>query len=119
MEKITQTFNDGVLSIYKVDNISPPGGKPKQGLTFKVGPLHYEERTVGMSRYWNAMEVNAKVQQMLRVPRVNVVNSNDIAIPNDGTQYKILQVQYPKGVEPPCMDLSLEKVVAKFDITDG
>lgn len=114
---LTQSFNDGMAKFYSVSNIASPGNKPKDGLTLKLeNPLPYEERTVGMGRYWTAMQAHAKVEQMLRVPRINSVSTQDIAIPNDGQQYKIIQIQYPPDVEPPCMDLSLERVTAKYEI---
>lgn len=116
IKTVTQTFNDGVLEIYNVDNIAAPGNKPVQGLTKKVGPLRYEERVVGMSRFWTAKQYNAKVQQVLRVPRVSNVDIDDIAMLADGSQYKILQVQYPTDIKPNVMDLSLEKVGVRYDI---
>lgn len=112
----TQSFNDGVVNIYSVGNIAEPGNMPKDGLTLKVGSLHYEERTVGMSRFWTAMQAHAKVERMLRVPRMDYVSPQDIAIPIDGEQYKIIQIQYPKDVEPPSMDLSLERVDSDYEI---
>lgn len=112
-----QAFNDGVVNIYSVGNIAPAGNKPKEGLTIKVGPLHYEERTVGMGRYWTAMQAQVKIDLMIRVPPIRSVSTQDIAIPNDGQQYEIKQVQYPPDVYPPVMDLSLEKVKADYDIT--
>ncbi|HBV86886.1 MAG TPA: hypothetical protein DEF42_09615 [Desulfosporosinus sp.] len=116
MSKQTQAFNDGVVSIYKVGNISPSGNMPKEGLTFKVGPLRYEERIVGMGRFWSAMQAKARIDMVLRVPQLRGVSSQDIAIPNDGKQYEIKQIQYPPDVDPPVMDLSLERVDAVYDI---
>jgi len=110
-----QTFNDGIVNIYTAGNISTPGNMPKEGLTSKVGPLCYEERTVGLGRYWTAMQNQVKVQQVLRTQRINSVSTQDVAILN-GEQYKIVQVQYPKDIEPPCMDLSLERLEAKYEI---
>lgn len=112
----SQTFNDGVVNIYSVGNIAERGNMPKDGLTLKVGPLHYEERIVGMGRFWTAMQAQAKINQILRVPRINAVSVQDIAKPNDGEQYKIIQIQYPKDVEPPVMDLSLERIEAKYEL---
>jgi cellobiose phosphorylase len=114
---LTQTFNDGVVNIYSVANIADAGKMPEEGITIKVSALHYEERTVGMSRFYTAMQNQAKVEQMLRVPRIDSVSSQDVAIPNDGNQYKIIQVQYPKDVEPPVMDLSLERLEANYAIS--
>lgn len=116
MKQQTQTFNDGVVNIYSIGNISEPGNMPKEGLTLKVGPLRYEERTVGMGRFWTAMQAQVRVERILRVPRINSISAQDIAIPNDGNQYKIMQIQYPKDVEPPSMDLSLERVDTDYEL---
>lgn len=116
MKQQTQTFNDGVVNIYSIGNISEPGNMPKEGLTLKVGPLRYEERTVGMGRFWTAMQAQVRVEQILRVPRLDLISSQDIAVPNDGKQYEIMQIQYPKDVEPPSMDLSLERVDADYEL---
>lgn len=113
---ITPPLNDGILNIYNVDNIAVSGNMPKKGLKGKVSNLRYEERTVGMSRYWTALQANVRVQQVLRTPRIDTVHTDDVVIPRDGTQYKILQVQYPPGIDPKVMDLSLEKVEVAYDI---
>lgn len=111
-----QTFNDGIVNIYSVGNIAADGNKPVEGLTLKAGPLRYHERTVGMSRYWAAMQNQTKVDLLLRVPQLRNVSTHDIAIPNDGKQYEIKQVQYPEDVEPPVMDLSLERLDSDYDL---
>lgn len=116
MQKKIQTFNDGIVNIYSVKNIAEPGNMPKEGLTLKVGPLRYKERTVGMSRYWTAMQAQARIDTVLRVQRIRGVSVQDIAVPNDGEQYRIKQIQYPEDVVPDVMDLSLERIDAKYDI---
>lgn len=113
---LTQSFNDGVVNIYIVDNVAEAGNLPKQVLTIKVSVLHYEERTVGMSRFYTAMQNQVKVEQMLRVLRIDSVSTQDVAIPKDGKQYEIVQIQYPKDVEPPVMDLSLERLEVDYEI---
>lgn len=110
----TQTFNDGIVQIYSVGNISLPGNMPKDGLTLK-NTLRYEERTVGMSRFWGGLQANVSVEQLIRVHRINSISSQDVAI-LDGEQYSIKQVQYINSVEPPSMDLSLERLEADYEI---
>lgn len=115
MKPTTQPFKDGVVKIYTVTNISLPGNMPKDGLVLK-NTLRYDERTVGMGRFWTAMQAQVKVEQLLRMPRLGIISTQDIAVPNDGEQYKIIQIQYPDGVEPPSMDLSLERVDSNYEI---
>lgn len=105
-----------MVNIYSVGNVAPDGNKPKEGLTLKVGSLHYEERIVGMGRFWTAMQAQAKIDLVFRVPQLRNVSSQDIAIPNDGQQYEIKQIQFPPDVYPPAMDLSLERLSASYDI---
>jgi hypothetical protein len=118
MKQQTQTYNDGVVSIYEVDNIAEPGNMAKDGLKIpaKVENLHYEERIVGMGRFYTALQKHVKIDRLIRVPRLGTISSQDIAIPTDGKQYKIKQIQYVPEVEPPSMDLSLERVEAEYEI---
>lgn len=116
MKQKTQTFNDGIVSIYSVEDIALPGNMPKEGLSLKEGNLRYDERTVGMGRYWTAMQAQARISLLLRVQRLRNVSTQDIAIPNDGEQYRIVQIQYPEDIVPPVMDLSLERIEAKYEI---
>ena len=103
-----QTFNDGIVRIYSV-------GSAEELILEQT--LRYKERTVGLSRYYTALQANVKVQYVLRCPLHRSVSSQHIAVPNDGKQYKIVQVQYPEDADPPAMDLTLEEVKAKYDIT--
>lgn len=117
MPKI-QNYNDGVVKIYSVGNIAKPGKKPVEALTLK-GALKYEERTIGMARFYAAMQNQVSIKYILRCPRVRSVSTQDVAIPNDGKQYRIVQIQYPKDVEPPSMDLTLEELSPVYDIRKG
>lgn len=117
MKSITQTFNDGVLKVYKVENIAEPGNKPKEGLELKFdSSLPYEERTVGVTRFRIGKQDQNVIEQLLRIPRINGISRNNVVIPTDGEQYRIEQIQSKNDVEPRCLDLSLEKVMVKYDI---
>ena len=115
MLKNTQTFNDGVVKIYEVTNTAPPGGMPVEGITLKQ-TLRYKERTVGLTRRHFARQDNVVIRYVLRCPLLRDVSAQDIAIPNDGKQYRIWDVQYPEDVDPPAMDITLEEMKAVYDI---
>lgn len=108
-----QPFNDGIVKIYSVEDISQNGNMPKQGLTLK-STLRYKERTVGMGRFWTAQQAQAQIDLMLRVPKSRNISTQDIAIPNDGKQYIVKQIQYIESEL--VMDLSLERVTADYEI---
>ena len=111
-----QTFNDGIMRIYSVSDCSKPGGMPKDELMPKH-TLHYKERTVGLDRYYRALQANVHVSFVLRCPKIRDVSTQDIAIPNDGRQYAIRQIQYPEDAEIPVMDLTLERVEKDYAVT--
>lgn len=111
-----QTFNDGVVKIYEIGNAALPGDMPKEGLTLKQ-TLRYKERTVGYNRYYVALQHNVKADLIIRCQRVNSVQADNVAILNDGNQYRIEQVQYPEDAIPPVMDLTLERLGEIYDIS--
>jgi len=107
-----QTYNDGVLAIHAVNR----HGDGSETLAVKHPLLRYDERTVGMNRYYRAKQENVEVSKVLRAPRHDDISPQDVAVLQDGRQYHIRQVQYPKGVMPPSCDLSLERVAHHYDI---
>lgn len=111
-----QTFNDGVVKIYSVSNTAAAGNMPVDGVTLKR-TLRYEERTVGVNRFYASMQNNARVEYLLRCPLLRDVSTHDVAVPNDGKQYDITFIQYPKDTDIKCMDLTLEAVKQTYDIT--
>lgn len=115
MLKHTQTFNDGVVSIYEVTNTAPDGSMPIEGIALKQ-TLRYKERTVGLTRRNFAQQDNVVIRYVLRCPLLRDVSAQDIAIPNDGKQYRIWDVQYPEDIDPPVMDITLEEMKAVYDI---
>ena len=115
-----QSFNDGVISIYKVADISLPGDMPVDGLVLKQ-TLRYKERTVGMGRYYAAMQNNIKVDFVIRCPEVRGLSEKAtdilVAILIDGYQYTVKQIQYIEDSMPPAMDLSLERAGSDYDVS--
>lgn len=111
-----QQFNDGVVKIYSVSNIAEPGKMPVETLELKY-TLRYKERTVGLQRYYTALQANITVSHVLRCPFLRNVSTQDIAIPNDGQQYRIVQIQRPEDIDPPVMDLTLERVTQDYEIS--
>lgn len=109
MNKDRQTFNDGVAAICSVENTAQKGDRPKEILK-KRYCLHYEEKTVGINRYWSAYQNDVKIERLIRCSKLlDVTTSNVVALEN-GEQYHIKQIQYPKDAPIPVMDLSLERI---------
>ena len=115
MNKQTQTFNDGVCKIYKVENTALPGDMPKEGL-ISQNSLRYHERTVGITRKYAALQSNKEVSFVIRCPEVRTVETDYIAVLVDEKQYRISWIQYPEDIDPPVMDMTLERLSDFYDV---
>ncbi len=113
--EISQSFNDGIISIYEVKNIARPGYKPEQGLKFKK-KLRYTERRVGINRFYYAAQNQIKIERILRVAKVRDISTQDIVITESGEQYEIHQIQTVRDSYPACVDISLSMVKQKYEV---
>lgn len=118
---------DGQLTIHEVANIAPPGKYPIEGLK-QVYRLPYRERTVGIQRYYTALENKSNITRVVRCPRppdrivngvsIEVVSTLEKVVLPSGQQYSIVQVQYPEDIVPCVMDLSLEVMRQRMEVHD-
>ena len=114
MSRNIQSYGDGLVRIYSAANEAAPGDAPRGHLTLRHS-LRYEERTVGVSRHYAALQANDRIDMVIRCPRVPL-SALDIAVPNDGKQYRITLAQRPQGVEPPSMDLTLRRLEMDYEL---
>lgn len=101
--------------VFAVADTAEPGYKPVEGLTFKAA-LRYEERRLGIQRYYEGKQNQAQIERVLRVPRVPGVSSQDVAVTEDGKQYRIDLVQATTDVFPESMDLTLLRIEQKYEV---
>lgn len=106
--EVTESYNDGVVTVYAVTDSAQPGYQPVEQLTEKI-KLRYEEQRLGIQRYYNAMQNQIQVERVIRVPRAEQITSQDVAETEDGRRYRIDLVQTVDGVWPPSQDLTLVK----------
>lgn len=112
---ITQTFNDGIVTVYSVADAADPGRKPKSELTKKV-KLCYEERRLGIQRFFSGQQNQVKIARVLRCPDTGKISTQDIAVTEDGKQYRIDLVQKADGVYPPSVDITLAHIAQKYEV---
>lgn len=105
--KVTQDFNDGMLTVYRVTDEAQPGYLPQEKLT-KVVSLPYARRKVGLYRYYQAKQEQTRVQKVLRVPEpAQKIKRLNKVVTEDGEEYRIDLVQTVPDVYPPSLDLTL------------
>lgn len=115
-----QRYEDGYLAIMQThlqDDVDPTK-EQKEILRPLFAKLYYDERTVGISRFYQGKQADVKIDRLVRCPRRKSVSTTHYAVTEDGDQYLIRQIQYPVDVEPPSMDLSLEVIKVKMEIED-
>lgn len=114
--EITQDYNDGLVQICNVTNVAEPGRQPVEKLTPKV-KLCYEERSLGLQRYYSGKQNQVEVQRVIRTQRRKEVSSQDVAVTENGAQYRIDLVQPVRDVYPPSMDLTLSRIDQNYDVS--
>ena len=110
------TFDDGIVGIYDISNIAEPGKKPRKGLTL-VERFHFGYDTLGLNRYYTALEANQQIEAVINIPGWNEIHSGrSIAIIEEN------QKQYTVQFAQPMLDeaglritkLSLERIGEEY-----
>lgn len=117
IRKKSQTFLDGLVRICAVENIAAPGDTPRDGLVLKER-LCFDRRTLGLTRYYTAMQAHQRVDEVIRCPLRKTVSAQDVAV-IEGAQYSVQLVQRPKGAAPPVMDLTLTRLEQEYGFAKG
>ena len=118
--QITQNFSDGVVTVYAITDAAEPGYQPKPQLVQPAkAVLRYEEQRLGLQRYYEAQQNQVQIERVIRTPRAGHVSSQDVAITEDGRQYRIDLVQSADNVYPPSQDLTLAKIEQILQVSDS
>lgn len=112
------TYDDGVVRIYLIGDISAEGGLPVEGLVFDEA-FHFAYYTLGISRFYTAKQAHQMIEAVIEIPGWKPYqNDLTVAILEGGTQYIVRLVQ-------PVVDddglrvtrLSLERIHEDYVIT--
>ncbi len=105
--EISQGYNDGIVTIFYQRDGAASGYLPSPSLTAVV-KLAYQERKLGIKRYYDAKQNQINVERVIRVPMPpEEITSQDVAVTETGTLYRIDLIQMVKDVYPPSLDLTL------------
>lgn len=114
--EISKTYNDGIVTICEVEDKAEPGYKPNPEATPKI-KLRYEEQRLGINRAFLGRQIQVEIDRVMRVPKANKsINPQDVAVTEDGRQYRIELVQTVSDVYPPSLDLTLSRIVQKYEV---
>lgn len=115
--EITQPFNSGVLTVYDVTDGAKPGYQPKAVLQ-KRACLRFEERRLGIERYYAGKQNQIRVERVVRVPKIKDVHTQQVVVTNDDakTPYRVELVQEAFDTYPPALDLTLVRFEQTFEV---
>lgn len=119
------TFDDGVVGVYTLGNISEKGKMPKQGLTlYEEFAFGYD--VLGLNRYYTALEAKQQIEAVINIPewRRDIVTDTMVAIIADENGNLEGMPQYTIRMTQPMLDedglrmtkLSLERINEAYDI---
>ena len=111
-QKNFETFNSGILNVYKMKN------RKKQGIILEN--LRFGDKTVGIKTYFDARIIADQIDRKIAVPCIGKIGKLDLVEIGD-KQYTISQIQEKFDARPPCSYLILkeEKVKINADKSGG
>ena len=112
------TFDDGILSVYSVEDVANPGAMPVSGLAIK-DQYYYGYDQIGITRYYAALQATQQVDAVVNIPGWNNVRNTDVVILQDHPE-----VQYQVNLVQPTFDenglrimkLTLERMSQTYDV---
>ena len=110
---ISQTYNDGILTVYSVEPGAVPDHMSLAGLTEKA-KLLYAERRMGVQRYFAGIQLQIRIDKVVRCQNTGFVAAHDVVITENGKHYSVQMVQPCYDVYPPSVDISLSAIDEQF-----
>lgn len=107
--EISQTFNDGLLTVYAVEPNTVPDGVTLTGLMEKA-KLFYAERRMGVQRYYAGIQAQIRLDRVVRCPKTSFVQPHDVVVTESGEHYTVQLIQTCPDVYPACVDISLSAI---------
>lgn len=90
-------------------DVSEPGYRPVEKLE-PIVTLRYANQRVGIQRYFSGMQNQIQVDKVIRVQKALEITNQNVAVTEDGAEYRIDLVQDVTGIFPRCVDLTLTRI---------
>ena len=112
--EVSQSLNDGIAGIFRVEDGGAAGDRPKQGLKEKF-VLRFAEQRLGINRLYQGRQNQVEIARVIRVQKAGEISTQDVAVIG-GTQYRIDTVQAVPEVFPACFDLALVRITQEYEV---
>lgn len=118
-ERISQSYNDGLVTVYSTSDGAQPGYQPRIVLEAK-GVLPFEERRLGVTRLYEARQVQSEIERVIRVPRTpafDIYAQDIVQLVNGAQLYRVESAQTTTDVYPASVDLALSRITQRTEVT--
>lgn len=96
------SFNDGICDIYSEDE--------EENKQYKYKNLGFSNYVLGFKRHFAASAVQIKVDRVVKIPKVNNIDTHDILEIKDIGRYNIELAQLIYDTNPPSINLTLSNL---------
>lgn len=95
------TFDDGIVGVYEITEVTVPGKEPKDVLNLSER-FYFGYDTLGINRYYTALQANQEISAVINIPgwipiqankHIAIIADEDGAITSSSPQYRIVMVQ--------------------------
>lgn len=86
------TFDDGILTVYSVQNTAENGAKPKYEPVQKE-QFYFGFDVLGFSRFYTAKEAHTQLSHVVNIPGWPDLDTNDIVTLESDFYYSLAQIQ--------------------------
>lgn len=87
------TFDDGIVKIYRKDNVSKKGDKPRYDLIYK-NSYYFSYEKLGLTRYYTALANNQIIESVISIYQDRSIRIDDTVMFEDDLLFKIVLVQH-------------------------
>lgn len=100
MKQQFETFNDGVISVYSLNDDNK--------LAIILENIRFGEENVGISRHYAALAAGQQVDKTIHIPMQRTFSVHNIVVINNDEQFDIEKIDHLKDNKPPITKLSLK-----------
>ena len=109
------TFDDGILKVYRLENIASKGDMPNNVLVYKSS-FYFSFDNLGITRYYTALKNNQRIESVVNIEFNILVRIHDIVKMEDGSCFRIEMLQREKDESGLLyLKLSLQRLDDEFN----
>lgn len=109
------TFDDGILKVYRLEDIASKGDMPKEVLVYK-SCFYFSFDNLGVTRYYTALQNNQRIESVINIEFNILIRIHDIVKMEDGSYFRIEMLQREKDESGLLyLKLSLQRLDDEFN----